>query len=82
MTISSPTVTITDTPGAGTPTPTPSPTIVIQSLYVYSTMPADGQTVALVYTFTAGEVAIAAINLVMVILLMFIVFLLLVRRPR
>ena len=84
MTISSPIVTLTatDTPMPGTPTATPTPTIDPQTLYLYSTLAADGQSVAVIYTMTAGEVAIAGINLVMVVLLMFIVFLLLVRRPK
>jgi hypothetical protein len=73
-----PTPTITVTPGPSpTPTVTLTSTIDPQSVYLYGTLQADGQPVAIVYTYTAGEVAITATNLVLIILVMFIVFLLL-----
>lgn len=76
-----PTATVTST-ATGTATSTPTSTVDPYSVYIYGTMPADGQSVAWIYTFTAGEAAIAGTNLVMILLMMFIVFLLLARRPK
>jgi len=81
MTISAPTLTptITDTP-AGTLTITPTPSIDVHALYAYSTLAASGQQVAVIYSATAGEIGIMAINLAMLCVLFFMAFLMMVRR--
>jgi hypothetical protein len=74
-------MTLTATPTL-TPTDTTTPataTINPQVLYAYSTLAASGQPVAVIYTFSAGELGIAAINLAMFTVLLFIAFLLMVR---
>jgi hypothetical protein len=75
MSLSTPTATITPTDTATPGTPTINP----QVLYAYSTLAASGQPVAIVYTATAGEIGIAAINLAMLLVLLFMAFLLMVR---
>jgi len=79
MTISAPTLTptITDTPMV-----TPDGTLNSQVLYAYSTLAASGRPVAIIYSATAGEIGIAAINLAMLLVLLFLAFLLMVRSRR
>ena len=74
---STPTATDTGPTSTATVTSTPSPTA---NLYAYSTIPASGQAVAVVYTFTAGEVFSGILQMVTVSLLLFIALLLLLRR--
>jgi hypothetical protein len=80
MTLSTPTLTPTETETpAGTLTNTPTATIDSQALYAYSTLVASGQPVAVIYSATAGEIGIMAINLAMFTVLLFMCFLLMVR---
>jgi len=51
-------------------------------LYAYSTLAASGRPVAIIYSATAGEIGIAAINLAMLLVLLFLAFLLMVRSRR
>ena len=67
-------------------TPTTAPTFTVTPaitdpsvLYAYSTLAASGRPVAIIYSATAGEIGIAAINLAMFAVLLFMAFLLMVR---
>ena len=79
-----PTPTITPTPSAtvdltqtsATPTATSTQTL---ELYVYGTVPASGQAYAIAYTLTAGEMLTATLNLIVIGMLLFLVFLVMVR---
>ena len=76
----SPTTTATSPTTTATITATASATAPV--LYVYSTLPASGQSVAVVYTVTAGEVGIMALDLGLLCVMLFMVFVMVVRRDR
>ena len=71
-----------------TPSPTPTstatatPSATAPVLYVYSTLPVSGQSVAVVYTVTAGEVGIMSLDLGLLCVMLFLVFVKVVRRDR
>ena len=66
----------TDTPTA-TATAEPNP-----SIYAWSTLPATGQATAVIYSVTAGELSIAALDLCILVVLVFMTFVLVVQRRR
>jgi hypothetical protein len=59
---------------------TATATLDSQALYAYSTLAATGQHVAVIYTATAGEIGIMALDLAMLCVLFFVAFLMMARR--
>ena len=77
-------MTPTDISPTATPTATVTgtPTFDAGALYSYSTLTPSGQQTALIYSVTAGEALISSLLLAILTVLLFMSFLLMVRRDR